>query len=100
MKRGSPTRDPPGFIMGANSRICKLCICFKIIKYIRRLRIPLIDVRLSAVREPGHNNECGPLPLKTLDTHGTKCVYISSISVYFFIKRGNVNWIEDISWKL
>lgn len=81
---------PARLYYGVNSRICKLRICYKIIKYLRRLRIPLIDVCLIAVREPGYNNGRGPLPLKILDTHGTKCVYISSISVYFSIKRGNV----------
>jgi len=69
--------------MGANSRICKLCICYKIIKYLRLFRIQLIVVCLSAVRKQDHNNGCGSLPLKILDTHGTKCVYISSVDEFY-----------------
>ena len=77
--------------MGANSCICKLCICYKIIKYLRLLLIQLIAVCLSAVRTQDHNNGCGSLPLKILDTHGKKCVHISSVGEFYVYVYGSLH---------
>ena len=52
-----------------------MCICtIKVKRELKQLRIPRTVVFPRAAREPGHNDGCGPLPEKSLETCGLASV--------------------------